>query len=117
MAEPTFVIFVNGSYGVGTSSVLDHVADQLASSGQAFSLFDVAWFHRPWPTAPDDPMNRIIEARNIAAVWRTTRAPSRQPVIAGVIETAADRQRYADAFGLPVRSVLLTAGPEVASVA
>lgn len=91
---------------------------QLVFSIQPFSLFDVDWFHRSWPTAPDDRTNRtnrIIEPRSIAAVWRNyTSAGPRRPVIPGGIETAAERRRCAEAFALPARSVLLIAGSDVA---
>lgn len=55
MPRPSYVIFLNGSYGVGKSSAIDHVGDLLAEYGKAFSLMDVDWFHRSWPPADDDP--------------------------------------------------------------
>lgn len=36
----TGAIFLNGSYGVGKSSTLDHIADLLADAGQPFSLME-----------------------------------------------------------------------------
>lgn len=111
---PTYVIFLNGSYGVGKSSALDHVGDLLAEHGQAFSLMDVDWFHRSWPTGEDDPENVHTEAANLAAVWQNYRGTGpRQPVVAGVIASEPDRQRYQRVFALPVRSVRLIAGTAV----
>ena len=64
MAEhPEYAIFLNGSYGVGKTSVLDHVGNLLAARGRPFSLMDVDWFHRSWPVADDDPDNTLVEAR------------------------------------------------------
>lgn len=113
MPEVGSVIFLNGVYGVGKSSTLEHIGDQLAGLARPFSLFDVDWFHRSWPPGADDPDNVTTEALNIAAVWDNyRRVGTRQPVISGVIATSADRTRYANAFGLPVRPVLLWASPE-----
>ncbi len=112
---PAFVVFLNGSYGVGKSSTLDHVGDVLAERGHPFSLMDVDWFHRSWPPAGDDPDNVVTEAANLAAVWSNyRRAGPRQPVVAGVLASEPDRQRYARAFDLPVRAVRLVAAVEVA---
>jgi hypothetical protein len=109
-----FVVFVNGGYGVGKSSVLDHVGDLLAARRQPFALMDVDWFHRSWPPAMDDPTNTAAEAMNMAVVWRNYRAAGpRQLVVSGIMTQLADRRRYEDAFGLPVRSVRLEASAAV----
>ena len=115
MSGSSYVIFLNGSYGVGKSSALDNVGDLLAEHGKAFSLMDVDWFHRSWPPAEDDPENVITEADNMAAVWKNySRTGPRQLVVAGVIASERDRQRYQRVFALPVRSVRLIAGITVA---
>lgn len=114
MPSPTFVLFLNGGYGVGKSSALDHIGDLLAETGSPFSLMDIDWFHRSWPSAASDPENVLTEAENMAAVWRNyQRAGPRQLVVAGVITSGSDRDRYADTFGLPVRSARLTASEAV----
>ncbi|WP_091412626.1 hypothetical protein [Friedmanniella luteola] len=111
------VLFLNGSYGVGKSATLEHLGDLLAERGLAFSLMDVDWFHRSWPPAEDDPENVRTEAANLAAVWRNYRRTGpRQLVVAGVIADERDRQRYAAAFALPLRSVRLVTEPAVAEV-
>lgn len=108
-------IFLNGSYGVGKSSVLDHLGDRFAAEGRAFSLFDVDWFHRSWPPAADDPQNVLTEAENLSAVWANyARTGPRTPIVAGVIASDEDRHRYEAVFGRPLRVVLLTASPAVA---
>lgn len=112
--QPDVAIFLNGGYGVGKSAALDHVGDLLAEAGRPFSLMDVDWFHRSWPVADGDPSNVLLEACNIAAVWRGYRsAGPRQLVMCGVIETEADRQRYAAAVEGPLRLVRLRASPDV----
>ncbi|MEH3075670.1 MAG: hypothetical protein PGN11_03185 [Quadrisphaera sp.] len=112
--RPNFVIFLNGSYGIGKSTLLEHLGDQLAAAGTPFALMDVDWFHRSWPPAPHDPRNVLVEAENIAAVWSAyQRSGPRQLVMSGVIETAEDRARYERATGLQVRSVRLEADPAV----
>ncbi|MGW6282081.1 hypothetical protein [Kribbella sp. NPDC055071] len=107
-----YAIFLNGGYGVGKSSALDHVGDLLANAGTPFSLMDVDWFHRSWP--PADPDNALIEAHNIAAVWKNYQsAGPRQLVISGVVSTEAARERYAAAVKLPIRMVRLTANADI----
>lgn len=115
MPAPDHVVFLNGSYGVGKSTTLEHVGDLLADAGRSFSLMDVDWFHRSWPTSAHDPENVLVEADNLAAVWSNYLcAGPRQPVVAGVLASEDDQQRYARAFGRPVRSVRLVARPAVA---
>ena len=110
-----FGIFLNGSYGVGKSAALDHLGDRFAAEGRPFSLFDVDWFHRSWPPAEDDPRNVLAEAQNMRAVWATyERVGPRTPLIAGVIASREDRERYQDVFGRRLRVVLLSASPAVA---
>ncbi|UQN31136.1 chloramphenicol phosphotransferase CPT family protein [Brachybacterium kimchii] len=112
-----FGIFLNGSYGVGKSSTLEHLADLFAEAELPFSLFDVDWFHRSWPTATTDPENVLTEADNIRAVWRNYRQTGpRTPLIAGVITKAKDLERYKQCFELPLRVVHLTASSDVAEL-
>ncbi|MFJ4297592.1 hypothetical protein [Curtobacterium sp. NPDC089689] len=107
-----YAIFLNGSYGVGKSAVLDAVGDRFAATGRAFSLMDVDWFHRSWPVAEGDTENTVLEARNIAAAWANYRAAGpRQLVLSGVLTSSADLDRYAEAVDLPVRSIRLVARP------
>ncbi|GAA1319849.1 MAG: phosphotransferase-like protein [Brachybacterium tyrofermentans] len=115
MTSREFGIFLNGSYGVGKSSTLDHLADLFAEAELPFSLFDVDWFHRSWPPAPTDPQNVLTEADNIRAVWRNYRRTGpRTPIVAGVITRAEDLERYEQCFEIPLRVVHLTASLEVA---
>jgi chloramphenicol 3-O-phosphotransferase len=112
VTQAGYAIFLNGGYGVGKSSALDHVGDLLAKAGRPFSLMDVDWFHRSWPPADQD--NALIEANNIAAVWKCYRSVGpRQLVMSGVISTAAARERYAAAIEQPVRMVRLTADADI----
>jgi chloramphenicol 3-O-phosphotransferase len=111
VTQTGYAIFLNGGYGVGKSSALEHVGDLLARAGRPFSLMDVDWFHRSWP--PGEQENAQIEAANIAAVWKNYQtAGPRQLVICGVISTAAARERYAAAVEVPIRMVRLTAAGE-----
>ena len=108
--EGDWAIFLNGSYGVGKSSALDHVADLLADAGHPFSLMDVDWYHRSWPPADFDGGNKIIEAQNMATVWANYQtAGPRRLVISGVIASQEDLQRYNHALRLTVRPVRLVA--------
>ncbi len=103
-----YAIFLNGSYGVGKTATLDAVGTLLAEANRPFSLMDVDWFHRSWPTADFDEHNTVIEARNMAAVWANYRsAGPRQLVVSGVLTGSEDVDRYADALGITVRPVRL----------
>ncbi|TCC43187.1 hypothetical protein [Kribbella sindirgiensis] len=107
-----YAVFLNGGYGVGKSSTLEHVGDLLANGGRPFSLMDVDWFHRSWPPAEQD--NALIEAHNIAAVWKCYRSVGpRQLVMCGVISSTVAWERYAAAVEQPVRLVRLTADGDV----
>lgn len=110
--EGSWAIFLNGSYGVGKSATLDHLGDALADAGQPFSLMDVDWYHRSWPTADFDPGNTVLEAKNMAAVWSNYRtAGPRQLVISGVIAGQEDLDRYTAALQLRIRPIRLVATP------
>lgn len=114
MISGDWAIFVNGSYGAGKSSTLDHIGDLLEDAGQPFSLMDVDWFHRSWPPADLDRGNKIIEAQNMATVWANYQtAGPRRLVISGVIASPEDLQRYNDALRLTVRPVRLVASQAV----
>ncbi|MDF2045430.1 MULTISPECIES: hypothetical protein [Microbacterium] len=115
LTASAYGIFLNGAYGVGKSSVLDHLGDLFARHQLAFSLFDVDWFHRSWPTASHDPRNVVVEAENMRATWENYLLTGpRTPLIAGIIETADDLVRYEEVFQRELRMVLLTASPRVA---
>jgi hypothetical protein len=112
--DDDWAIFLNGSYGVGKSSTLDHIGDLLAHAGQPFSLMDVDWYHRSWPPADFDRGNKIIEAKNMAAVWSNYKtAGPRRLVISGVIASHQDLDRYNRALQLAVRPVRLVASVDV----
>ncbi|WP_418908461.1 hypothetical protein [Glutamicibacter endophyticus] len=90
--------------------------DRFEGAGLPFALFDVDWFHCSWPVAPDDPANTGVEAENIRAVWQNyRRSGSKTPIIAGVIETTGDHERYETCFGLDLAVVHLDASFEVAA--
>lgn len=113
-SDHEWAIFLNGSYGVGKSTVLNHVGDLLARAGQPFSLMDVDWYHRSWP--PADPVvgNSLIEAKNMAASWANYRSVGpRQLVISGVITEREGLDRYSAALGLRIRPVRLVASMEI----
>lgn len=110
MSTGEFAIFLNGGYGAGKSTVLEHLGDALASRHLPFCLMDVDWFHRCWPPAAEDPRNVLTEAKNIADVWRNYRATGpHQLIVAGVLESPGDVKRYRDALRLPIRSIRLEA--------
>ncbi len=110
MTAAPFVLLLNGTFGVGKSSVLDHVGDLLCLAGVSFALMDVDWFHRSW--SPDDGADgESVETDNLRAVSRGyERVGPRQLVVSGVMRSRNERARYGDVFAWGIRSVRMIRG-------
>ncbi len=107
------MIFLNGTVGVGKSTVLDHVADLWQEAEQPYAVFDLDHLRRTWPAPDGDPFNLALELAN-SALRSNDPAPSGRAVaVAGVLERAADRPAYEAALGGRLVVVRLTARPEV----
>ncbi|MBH9343620.1 AAA family ATPase [Pseudomonas aeruginosa] len=93
-------LFLNGTVGVGKSTVAEALAGRLAGRGVAHALLDLAAIRHCWPAPADDPFNLALELRNLAVLAANYRAAGAQRLIlAGGLERRADLARYRDALG------------------
>lgn len=91
-------LLINGTVGAGKTSVAEALGDLLAQAGIANAVIDVDWLRRSWPEPPGDPFNGAITLRNLRAVARNYReAGALRLVLAGVVESRAERAAYAAA--------------------
>nr|WP_042197261.1 hypothetical protein [Kibdelosporangium sp. MJ126-NF4]CEL22847.1 hypothetical protein [Kibdelosporangium sp. MJ126-NF4]CTQ89987.1 hypothetical protein [Kibdelosporangium sp. MJ126-NF4] len=94
-------LLVNGTVGVGKTSVAEAVGDLLANASIPHAVIDLDWLSNRWPSPPDDRFNFDIQLRNLRSVARNyLDGGARLLVLAGVVETRADRRRYAEAIGV-----------------
>ncbi|WP_201760907.1 MULTISPECIES: hypothetical protein [unclassified Nonomuraea] len=112
MAE---ALLITGTVGVGKTSVADAAGDVLTDAGVPNAVIDVDWLRRAWPAPPDDPFNGALTLRNLRPVTANfLAAGARRLVLAGVIESHADRAGYAEALGVPLTVCRIHAAlPEV----
>lgn len=107
-------VFVNGTVGVGKSTVADAMS---ALDGVPHAVIDLDGIRRLVPAPETDPFNLEMELENLRSVVANyRRAGATRFIVAGVIERAEAVSRYRDALaatGLFV--VRLTANPDVIS--
>lgn len=105
------VLFLNGTVGVGKSTVADLISAREPGPHAVIDLDQIRRF-RPAPAA--DVFNHELELRNLRALVRAYREEgARRLILAGVIEEASEVVRYADAVGgLPLVICRLTAPPD-----
>lgn len=117
-AEATAVapraLLVIGSVGVGKTTAVDAIGEELAARGVPGAALDLDWLRRAWPAPPGDPFHSRLELANLRAVAANLReAGARVLLAAGVIEEHRDRDLYEDAFGCPLTVVRLIAPREL----
>lgn len=98
-----WALLINGTVGVGKTTVADAAGDLLAEEGVPNAVIDVDWLRRSWPKPEGDPFNAAITVRNLRAVaanYLDTGAT--RLVLAGVIESADGRRAYEQALGVPL---------------
>jgi adenylylsulfate kinase-like enzyme len=98
------VLLLNGTVGVGKTTVAEAIGDRLADAGVPGAVVDIDWLRRCWPAPDGDPFHLELALRNVGALARNfTMAGATHLVLAGVVETRAERTAYAAAIGLPLR--------------
>jgi adenylylsulfate kinase-like enzyme len=96
-------LLITGTVGSGKTSTADALGDLLAQAKIANAVVDVDWLRRSWPCPPDDPFNVGITLRNLHAVARNyIEAGVIRLVLAGVVESRAERDAYQAALGVPL---------------
>jgi adenylylsulfate kinase len=94
-------LLLNGTVGAGKTTVAEAAGGLLTSAGVPHAVIDLDWLRRAWPSDPDDPFNLALTLRNLRCVARTyLSAGLARLVLAGVVESRAERARYAEAVGV-----------------
>lgn len=110
-------MFLNGSVGVGKSTVAQAVSAIEGITGGVHALIDVDGVRGLRPAPEGDRFQHKLELQNLSALAANyRRAGATRFVLAGVIESAAELPRYRAALGVAGLLVCrLTARPEVAA--
>jgi len=96
-------LLLTGTVGAGKTTVAEAVGDLLAERGAPHAVIDLDWLRRSWPAPPGDPFQHGVTVRNLRALAGTFReAGARWLVLAGVVETRAERDDYRAAVGVPL---------------
>ncbi|MFC4079340.1 AAA family ATPase [Amycolatopsis samaneae] len=103
-------LLLTGPVGIGKSTVAEAVGELLAAAAVPHAVIDLDELHRRWPAPADDPFDLAMELRNLGALaGNYLGAGARRLVLAGVVESRADRRRYAEVLGTELTVCLLTA--------
>ncbi|MFJ2744261.1 AAA family ATPase [Streptomyces sp. NPDC087440] len=94
-------LLINGTVGVGKTTVAENLGDLLADAGVPHAVRDLDRLCQSWPAPPDDRFNAALTARNLRSVAGNCLAVGAERLIlAGVAESREDRTRYAEAVGV-----------------
>jgi adenylylsulfate kinase len=97
-------LLISGTVGSGKTTVAGQVGELLTKAQVAHAIVDLDELRRAWPAPPDDRFNLALCLRNLTAVSRTYRAAgATRLVLAGVVESRAERRRYEQAVAVPLR--------------
>jgi adenylylsulfate kinase len=96
-------LLVNGTVGVGKTSVAEAIHARLSQAQVPNAMFDVDALRRAWPQPPGDRFNKALALRNLTAVTaNAVDAGAVRLVLAGVVETPSERDEYEHALGMPL---------------
>ncbi|MFE6684650.1 hypothetical protein [Streptomyces sp. NPDC057729] len=94
-------LLINGTVGVGKTSVAEGVGGLLADAGIPHAVIDLDWLRQSWPTPSGDRFNFGIMLRNLSSIaGNYLAAGAVRLVLAGVIEDPEDRKLCGDAMGI-----------------
>lgn len=108
-------IFLNGTVGVGKTTVAVCIGNALQQLGIAHAVIDLDAIRRAWPAPAGDRFNHELELVNLASlVENYVEAGIGTFVLAGVIEDAGEIRRYRHALrGRRLRVCRITAPESV----
>ena len=104
------IVALSGTLGAGKSTLSIALRDALLARGYAAGELDVDAIANETSSPPDDPFNERVVVAHLRAMrphWRD--AGLEVLILPRVIETAAQRDAYAEALGEPVRVVRVDA--------
>ncbi|AQZ60741.1 hypothetical protein BKM31_03760 [[Actinomadura] parvosata subsp. kistnae] len=97
-------LLITGTVGSGKTSVADAVGDLLADRRVPNAVIDIDWLRRAWPSPPSDPFHGELTLRNLRPVAANyLEAGAERLVLAGVVESRAERDAYEEALGVPLK--------------
>ena len=92
-------IFLNGTVGVGKSTVADTISSIEVENRHPHAVIDLDQIHRVWPAPKDDRFSHELELTNLHAIAANYRAAGvRHFILPGVIEDASEVSRYGAAL-------------------
>ncbi|ROQ63653.1 AAA domain-containing protein [Streptomyces sp. 840.1] len=107
-------LLMNGTVGVGKTTVAEAVGDLLADAGVPHAVLDLDSLRQSWPAPPGDRFNFGVLLRNVRSIAANyLDAGAVRLVLAGVIEQPDERRRLADAVGAGLTVCRLRAEPAV----
>lgn len=103
-------LLLTGTVGVGKTTVAEALAALLAARGEPHAWIDLDALRTGWPPPPGDRFGSTVMLRNLAAVSAVYRSAGHGSlVLAGVVESTADRDFVAGALGGALTVVRLVA--------
>lgn len=94
-------LLINGTVGVGKTTVAEAVGGLLADAGVPHAVLDLDWLSNSWPAPPGDRFNFSMLLRNLRSVaGHYLDTGAKRLVLAGVIEEQDERKELADAVGV-----------------
>lgn len=98
-AEPVPVLVLSGPVGVGKTAVADQVSERLQQMGVPHAQIDIDALGWCYPRPAGDPHAGRLRFQNLAAVWANfARAGARRAIVAAVVESRSDIDRYRGAI-------------------
>ena len=107
-ASPEAVLLC-GAYGAGKSSVAAEMAGLLEDHDVPFAAIDLDWLI--WANVPDahgEAGHRIMLANLAPMIGNYRSAGLSRFILAGLLTSAAERERLRETLGMPLRVVRLT---------
>jgi gluconate kinase len=106
-------VWLNGTVGAGKTTVGEVLAENLANAGEAVAFINTDDLGASWPRSARDPFNLDLVTMNLAAIASNYVATgARTIVVAGVVQTSAQLDRYATSLGTAPRLVRLVVSPK-----
>ncbi|MFK0158559.1 AAA family ATPase [Streptomyces sp. NPDC090499] len=94
-------LLINGTVGVGKTTVAAAVGGLLAEAGVPHAVLDLDWLSQSWPPPPGDRFNFGMLLRNLRSTAANyLDAGATRLVLAGVVEEHDERKQLADAVGV-----------------